>query len=251
MTTAPRSIHDPAPAFAQVTAGTRVAGSRRGLPNGRAVLGGLLVAVAVLGVFSAYRSATSRAAQRFVVAARDVAPGTRLTAADLILRTVDLPPELAQRAATDPADLVGDVAVAPLAAGDLIQASSVVAGNGPSRPELSFAVDADRAVNGDLAPGEVVDVLVTYGTGDTAWTEVVVRGAMVIAVDDGHGGALTIDGTTVLTLGLPGAADVLPAAHAVRAGDVTVVRTTTSDQGGDATTYRPDPPPFRANGDGG
>ncbi|CAN5158982.1 hypothetical protein BH18ACT4_BH18ACT4_14360 [soil metagenome] len=100
----------------------RSVASRRALPSGRAVAGGLLVAVAAVGIFSAYRGAADDPSASFLVARSDLEIGTTLSTSDLELRPVDLPPALAARAYTDVDDLVGGVTVAPLANGDLIQA---------------------------------------------------------------------------------------------------------------------------------
>jgi hypothetical protein len=85
-------------------------------------------------------------------------------------------------------------------------------------------VDADRAVDGRLQVGERVDVLATFGTGADATTEVVVRGAQVLAGsrEEGGIGARRI----TLTLALDDDDDVVALTHAVRAGEVTIARTT-------------------------
>ncbi|CAN5159352.1 hypothetical protein BH18ACT4_BH18ACT4_14370 [soil metagenome] len=107
---------------------------------------------------------------------------------------------------------------------------------------MSFGVDADRALNGHLEPGERVDVIVTYSSGSEAYTEVVVAGAAVVESDEGDGGALRTSGRIVLTLALPEGSDVLALAHAVRVGDVTVVRTTGTPGADDPGAYRPAAP---------
>jgi Flp pilus assembly protein CpaB len=208
------------------------------------VLGGLLVAVAAVGIFAAYQDATDATTTAYVVAGRDLPAGTRIGESDVERVAVDLPTGLAARAFANVERLVGSVTLAPLAEGDLIQASGVVSGASrePAR-ELSFAIDTERAVNGRLDPGERVDVLVTYGTGADAYTAVVVTGAEVVDVDEDSGGALGVSGGTVLTLALPDAEDALAVTHAVRAGEVTVVRTTLAGDAGNAgegsTEYRP------------
>jgi len=195
------------------------------LPGGRAVVGGLLVALAAVGVFAAWTGATDEPTRPVVVARGDVRPGDVLDPADLEVRELDIPDALASSAYSDPAGLVGAVAVAPLAEGDLVQHSAVVeraAGAEGAAAELSFAIDSDRAVDGRLQVGERVDVLATFGTGIDAETEVVVQGAQVLSAtrDDRGVGAVRL----VLTLGLDGD-DVVALTHAVRAGEVTVVRT--------------------------
>jgi Flp pilus assembly protein CpaB len=207
----------------------RTAATNRALPSGRAVVGGLLVAIAILGVFVASRGASRRPVASFVVAAGVLAPGDVIDADDVALRPVALPASLAVRAFRQPSEVVGRAALAPLAEGELLQASAV--GDPASAgglAEVSFAIDADRALSGRLRPGESIDVVVTYGTGETAASEIVSRRAHVVRVDAG-GGALGQADTVVLTLAVDDPDEAIRIAHAARSGEVTVVRTTAAD----------------------
>ena len=69
-----------------------------------------------------------------------------------------------------------------------------------------------------------MDVLATYGTGGDAYTVVVVAGARV-ADRTTSAASLSDRGDEVVTLALPASADALAVAHAVNAGEVTLVRT--------------------------
>lgn len=198
---------------------------RRALPGSRAVVGAFLVTVAAVGIFAAYTDARAAPATRYIVAARDVPLGTRLTAADLDLVALDLPAEQRSRAFDDPAVLAGATLIGPLARGDLVQSSAVVAIE-PDVEQVSFAISADRAVGGRLLPGERVDLLATYGSGDGAYTEAVVRDALVVKVDEDPSTSLGGIGDDVLTLAVTDAENSLRIAHAVNAGEVTLVRTT-------------------------
>src|SRR4051812_20047222 len=71
---------------------------RRSLPSGRAVTGGLLIALAALGAFVAARGTSAGPSHRYVVAAHDIVAGTTLEADDLRSEPVDLPEGLAGRA---------------------------------------------------------------------------------------------------------------------------------------------------------
>ncbi len=242
----PRASRSPGNTEPDPTAPPRTIRSRRDLPGGRAVAGGLLVAIAAVGIFAAYQGAGTGTGASYVVVAEDLPIGTPLTDAMLDLAPVDLPGAMAARAYRDPAELVGQVTVAPLAEGDLVQASSVVEGSaGEAVHELSFGLDTDRVVNGRLDPGERVDVAVTYGSGTDAYTEAVVSAARVVAVDGAGGGTLGPSDRTVLTLAVPQAADVLALTHAVRAGEVTVIRSTFAPPAAIA------PGPYRPGGGGG
>jgi Flp pilus assembly protein CpaB len=204
----------------------RTRSTRQALPSGRAVAGGLLVAIAVLGVFAASRATGRRPTAAYLVAARAIAPGDVLAAADVERHTDELPDRVAARTFSDPDELVGRVALGPLDAGDVVPRGLVADRAAAPSEQLSFAVDADRALNARLRPGERVDVLVTYGSGESASTHVVVRRAHVVEVDAGGDGSLAGAAATVLTLSLDDPAQAIRLAHAVRAGELTVVRTT-------------------------
>ena len=69
----------------------RVIEQRRGLPGSRAVVGGLLMAVAAIGVFAAYTDATSGSGAQVVVAVRDLRVGHVIDQADLRAVAAELP----------------------------------------------------------------------------------------------------------------------------------------------------------------
>lgn len=210
---------------------------RRPLPSGRALTGALLLAVAVVAIVAAYADATAGPTHAYVVAGRDLDAGARLRRADLSLVSAELPARLRRQAFTDPAALVGSRLLGPVAEGELLQAASLVTGGGPGRAhELSFPVERAHALAGRLTRGEQVDVLATYGTGIDALTVVVVRGGLVVHVGGDERG-LGGDDTVVLTLALDRAEDVAALAHAVQAGQLTVVRSPGSSSGPDS--YQP------------
>jgi Flp pilus assembly protein CpaB len=220
---------------------------RGGLPSGRAVVGGLLVIIAAVGVFAAYTQATAAPRTRWVVAKRDIQIGQRITSEDLGLIAIDLPKPMHARAFTEAGaqSLVSAVAVAPIARAELIEASDVRrAEAGLIVPEeISFPINADRAVSGTLQPGERVDVLATYGGQERSYTLAVVRRALLLRVNRG-GGGLESANTIVLTLGLNKPDEASAIAHAVNSGKVIVVRTTAAgpDQGSPDPYQQPAPP---------
>ena len=248
---APASGFDPERARSQVphplkpgTGGPNRVLTGRGhsrLPGSRAVAGGLLVAVALVGLF-VVASGRASTADTYVVARRALAPGSELKVSDLARARLDLPGAQRGRAFTDVGPLVGSVTVAPLAPGDLVQASAVVrTGSERGNREVSFSVD--RAVLGpSLAPGDLVDVISTYGTGSDAYTTVVLRGARVVALD--RGGSGLAEGPSIVTVGLDGEADALALAHAGALGKISVVRAASTAKGdgnaGPPVTYRPE-----------
>lgn len=217
--------------------------SRRALPSGRAVVGGLVVTVAALAVFSAYAGASSEPSRRAVVVTRDVPAGHVLADTDLTTVLVDLPPDTAASTFDDAATVTGSVTLTPIGTRQLVADTSVRIGV-PDRPpahEFSFPVDRERAVDGDLRPGETVDVLATYGSGTDATTSVLARSATVVDAHDAGRGAL---GTSalVLTVALGSGEQVLDLAHAAQIAQLTVVRSTgvPADASAPDRTERPD-----------
>jgi hypothetical protein len=221
--------------------GARPLRRRRPLPGGRAVVGGFLVIAAAVGIFAAYTGATKQDGVSYVVARHTLTVGQRITSADLATAAMVLPPTIgSQLAFRDPGRLVGALVVGPVHSGELIQASSVVAGvDATGDRQLSFPIAADRAVDGTLQAGELVDVLATYGSGADATTVAVVHQATVVARSDA---ASTLDpaggASETITLGLSRSIDSLAVAHAVNAGQVMLVRSTGAGSATDSGTYR-------------
>lgn len=212
---------------------------RRGLPSGRAVVGGFLVAAAAVGVFTAYTGATAPPTSSYLVAVEPVPAGERVEASDLALVALELPPQLAEQAYADVSAVVGAVAVAPLGAGELIQSGDVAVSAGPTAArELSFAVQRASAVQGSLQSGERVDVLATYGSEPDSYTIVVASGVPVLSVESG-GGELGTQGELVVRVGVNDADDALALAHAVANGQLMVVRATAAEDAPSSERYRP------------
>lgn len=226
--------------------GPRPLRRRRALPGGRAVMGGLLVAAAAVGLFAAYSQASATNRTSYVVVRHPLAAGARLSPADLALSPMDLPPEVRSRAFRRVADVAGTTLVAPLAAGELVQASALVATRpGGASRVLSFPIERSRL--GPLKPGERVDVLATFGTGTDAFTTVVLRQAPVVDVDRSKS-ALGDTGSVVLTIGVDDPADEVALAHAVQLAKLTIVAATGAGAStGPPPTYRT-PPPVAAAG---
>jgi Flp pilus assembly protein CpaB len=198
------------------------------------------MALAALGVFVAARGAGEKSTQPFVVAAHEVTAGTKLSEADLSTAPLDLPAGLASHAFTSQQGVIGQVAVAHLSAGDLVQSSVLAAGDAAdARMQLSIPVERARALDGMLEPGERVDVLATYaGTGDGS-TIVVARDAEVRRVDNGTRNALSASDNTVLVLAVNDADTALAVAHASQAGKVTIVRATGARETETSSSYQP------------
>ena len=212
------------------------------MPGGRAVLGGFLVAASVVGLFYASARTESGPERSYVVARRAVPPGAKLQAADLGRLAIDLPPATAARAFTDADVLIGTTVIAPLAEGDLIQASAVVAKpSDPSSREVTFAVARSTLAEG-LEAGERIDVLATYGSGDDAFTTVVLRSALVVGLDRGDRPRVGDGREASVTVAIDDPADAVAVAHAVQLAKLTVVRATgAAPYAGTTPTFRQAP----------
>ena len=220
MTTRPGSgVNAAAPG----TVAQRTIERRPGLPGSRAIVGGLLIALAGVLTFAAWQQASAGADQTYAVAARTIRPGDALSAADIRLEPMSLPAGMSAAAFTDAAELDGRVALGPIGEGELLQSAQVSdRGQGSGAAELSFSIARDRAVDGRLGSGDLVDVFVT----DEERTRVVAAAMPIIAV--GETGAGGFGPTTELTITLAITDPALPEAliHAVREGEVTLVRST-------------------------
>ncbi len=198
------------------------------LPGGsttvRAVLGGLLVALALLGVSQAYAHADDPPTTRYVVARHTIAPGAVLDPDALELQPAELPQRTAERAFTDRDVLAGAVTLAPLAPGELVQLGHVlpVTDAAFEGVELSFAVTADRALGGAIRPGEVVDLVATFATSSP---RLVARDALVTTVATGGDRLIDDSGPVLLTVRLRDPGELLDLVQAVDEGQVTVART--------------------------
>jgi Flp pilus assembly protein CpaB len=195
---------------------------RPALPSARAVVGALLVTLSSVITFVAWQRASAGADRSYLVARRPVVPGERLGPGDLRSLPLELPAGLAASAFRDVDGLVGRVALAPIGEGELIQASQVSQeGSAPPMVMVAFALPRDRAVDGRLRSGDLVDVFVTYPDQTTA----VATGVPVVALGE-SGGGLTGGGDLTVTLALDARQPRAELIHAVRAGEVTLVRST-------------------------
>lgn len=215
---------------------------RHNLPGSRAVVGGLLVAVAAVGLFAAYTSASGGPRQSYVVAARPIAAGTRIQAGDLASEPMQLPARLQARAFKDASVLVGATAVTKLEAGELVQPSAVVAkaGDAPGR-ELSFPVERGH-LSATLEEGERVDLLATFGSGNESFTNMVLQDAQIVSIERAKSG-VGDPGTAVVAVTVINEGDEVALAHAIQQAKLTVVRATGAPPArGTPPAYRPERP---------
>ena len=215
------------------------------------MVGALLVAAAAVATFAAYLDATAAPSRAFVVATTVIDPGTRLASVeDVSARfgtiALELHGDVADRLvpAADVDALIGRVVVAPLQPGDLLAASQVVADGGvDGAHSLSFALPRTAAAGGALQPGDRIDVLGTFGSGDSAYTTFVVRAVPLLRVTAPDGGTLGAGSDLTLTVAVTDPGDVQALGHAVNTATVFVVRSTAGPGDGEAApgAYRAAP----------
>ena len=196
---------------------------RPGLPGGRAALGGLLITVAALGVFLAYRRAEGGPSTRVVVASQEIHVGTVIGEDDVQVILADLPATTSATSFRTAAAVIGHVALGPIAAGEIVQAGSITADRSASEAtEIALTLPRAQIAVGHLQEGDRVDVFVTYDD----HTESVVRRATVVLIGTGRDRSLTSDRELTVVVTIPSGDAVAALVHALRTGEVTVVRST-------------------------
>ena len=186
------------------------------------LLAGVLGLVLTLAVLRGHG-----ASERVLVAARDLEAGTVVRPGDLRSASLRTGDAIAARLvpARREAAVRGHVITAPTRAGDPILASQIrTRATDDGRRAMSIPVDRARAVDGRLAPGDRVDVVVAA---DGA-ARVVAADLEVLAVDDGEHGAFGArQGQVTLTLAV-GIDDAQLLAVALADGDFVLTRVTGS-----------------------
>lgn len=225
---------------------------RPGLPGGRALVGALLMSLAAVGVFLAYSGANEAPRDALVVASRAIRVGEEITTDDVRVVRGELPgsTRAATFATTD--DVLGRVALGPIDEGEIVQAGAVTA----VRPadgghEVALTLPREQLAVGRLKAGERVDVFVTY----EERTASVARGAEVVQVATASDGSLTSDREVSVVVAVSSGDVVAALVHALRTGDVTVVRSTfAAPDEGAPLVYEPGGPTDRStvteNGNG-
>jgi len=221
---------------AAVDAPARRVERRIGLPSGRAVVGGLLMALAAVGTFLAYADATADDDIEVLVVRRDLAPGEVIGADDVELVPVGLPGGVRGLfGAVDAA--VGRHVVSPVAEGEFLLASATAEPlDGEEVLEVAVSVPASRAV-GRLRPGDRVDVFSTW-SGDV--TELIAVDARVLEVRGSSSSGLGGSDAVVVRLAVADFGQVEAVVHAQAAGDITMVRAAIGSEVEDVgREYRP------------
>jgi Flp pilus assembly protein CpaB len=224
----------------------RVVARVPGVPGGRAVLGGLLIALAGVGTFVSWQRASGVPDQSYAVADRTLEPGEPITSDAIRFVPIDLPAGVAAAAFGSAAQLEGRVLVAPVGEGELLQRGAL-SDQAQAEPaaEVSVALARDLAVDGRLRTGDTVDVYATYDEG----TDVVATGVRVISVTE-SGGSFGDGRELTVTLALTDDSQRIPVINAARDGQVTLVRTTHVTRDSTSTGAGPpgEPPPAAPGG---
>lgn len=200
----------------------RVVARVPGVPGGRAVVGGLLIALAGVGTFVSWQQSTGTPEVSWAVADRSLEPGEPVTSDAIRFVPIDLPSGVASAAFSSATQLEGRVLVAPVGEGELLQ-QGALSDQAQAEPaaEVSVTLARDLAVDGRLRTGDTVDVYATYDAG----TEVVASGVQVISVTE-PGGSFGDGRELTVTLALTDESWRIPVINAARDGQVTLVRTT-------------------------
>ncbi len=206
--------------------------SRRSLPNGRALVGALLVTVAAVGAFVFANRGNDGPATEYLVVLRDINAGDLVNASDLTYEPMTLSPQLADIALSSEevgatGHIEGATALRFLHAGGLLLApdlrdSTPVPGAETTEVhELTLPVPLDRTPE-LLARGDRVTVLAYDSRSND--TRVAFEDALVLAYDT-FGDSIGSSSKGRLTLGLGESEEVLRGAH-LSFLELTVVLTT-------------------------
>jgi Flp pilus assembly protein CpaB len=206
---------------------------RHRLPSSRAVVGGILVALAAAGVFVGHRQASQPPTTRYVVATRAVAMGDALHAEDLGTITVELPRGVTAIPSDEATGLVGRVAATPLDELDLLRPGDVLEQGrfaDPSSVEVSLELPPARALQGIIRDGSVVDVLSTDPDGEG--TAVLARSVRVTSVSDrSEDGGIGASGAVRVLVSVPGTDAAAQLVDAAVRTDITLVLPRPTDEG--------------------
>jgi SAF domain len=207
-------------------------GGRSTLPSGRAVVGGLLIALAVFGTFVAYRGVTNANTQHYVVARQRIEAGAVIVPDDLAVVVGNLPTAVAKQTFADLANVTNQRAKGPIEAGDIIHPDALTLSK-DSRDvwEIAVPVTPGGDLAGGLQVGETVEVVLTSKNPPNEST-VIVPDAVVAATtraDSVLGG-----GGTLVTLDVHSEAEAVAVAGAGAKGTVGLARPPASAAGADA-----------------
>ena len=210
----------------QTAAARRHSAPTRSSRRPRVVAGGALCAVAALGLWWGVERSAATPETSYVVARTRLAPGRVIEPADVALVSIRLPAEIEATVFGSDHDVIGKLVVDAVYAGELLTRGDIGPRHAAGSRDAGFAVsvelDRPQALNGLLAAGERVDVVVT----DRSLTEsasVVAADALVLDVDDLSGAEHLADTVTV-TLHVRDRSTAVAVAAASDVGAITLIR---------------------------
>ena len=205
----------------------RTGGGPGALPNARAIVGALLCVSAAL---VAWYAATGRAddpTRPLVVASRDISAGMLMSAEDLRIDDVVITPEFRVRTFGNPTQVVGRVALGPIASGDPILQSATDGGDALARKrQFALSLPVAAAVGGSLRSGDTVDVLATVERDGTDVTLTLARSILISRVTGSDPNVMSPSGDRLITFSVPAELDIEALVNAATTGKVHLVRTT-------------------------
>lgn len=207
------------------------------LPTGRAVVGGLLVALAALGVLWALTRADGEPTVDYLVLAHDVQAGDIVGMQDFEIVEMVLPDEVDAftlfRNSTSEADPRW-IAQTPIREGTLALVDDYRQIGGGELPEpdgwtVTVHVDEASAMNGQASANLTVDVVGTFDETARTRTEVIARSARIVQVAP----TAQDQATLAVHLQVDAYQTVLDLINAAAAGTITLVDTTANPPPGD------------------
>ncbi len=200
--------------------------SRR-LPSGRAVLGGLLVTLAVLGVLLATRLGNDATIRDVVVARQDLTPGTVIEPQHVAQIQIRLAEDV-DWVVTNPESIYGSVLLGPVNRLEFVQLSNIAEGTPDAVPSglavVSIEVDPGRTP-ARLAAGELVTILATYTSEEPETTRRIAQDVVVLSYA-GSDSEFGSSNTRVLRLGIADGAIASEIVMASLVGEVSVIGVT-------------------------
>lgn len=197
---------------------------KRRLPSGRAVLGGLLVSLAVVAVLVASRVGEDATFQDVVIAQQELAPGTVIEAEHVQQIRMRLADD-ANFVVSNPESIIGSVVLGPVGINEFLQVSNIAKGSPDTLPsglaEVSIEIEPSRAP-AHIASGELVSILATFSSGDESRTVLIADRVVVLSYDNGSRDDFS-GGETVLRLGVSDGDTASSIVTAAITGDVSVV----------------------------
>lgn len=190
--------------------------------NLRTVLGAILFAVSLL-CGSIVLGAADEGVLVWAVS-RDLPEGAALTAGDLQVVEVELPPGQSSSYLGGTVALEGSILLRPVRAGELLAAAWVGEKASTTARSIAVPIDAEHAVGGVLRPGDRVDIFATFQrAGGEAMTKLLVQNAEVEGLLRTE--ALVMDRETFagITVSVP-SEEAARIAFALRSSEIDVVR---------------------------